>query len=82
MLGSVQEPGDAVATIHYRFAGKHSAANIYVHDRDEKEDTVVPGPEIRVRGDLGGLQYTFYLDEVRIAQVRRCNENVLHIKVL
>ena len=75
-LGSFQDPGHMVATILYHYSGNSSSADIYVREHDEKEeDTMVPGPEIQVRGDFSTLQYTFFMDDARIAQVVSSKES-------
>ena len=51
-----------------RYAAGESAATIVL--QEEEDDTLVAGPEIRVRGDFSRYHYTFHLDTGdKIAQV-------------
>ena len=77
-LGSNTESGPTVATIHYRYrtrATSGEVAIIMIHEYDQENDIMVPGPEIRVRGDFTAYQYTFHLDGVKIAQVLSARRN-------
>ena len=73
-LGSNVESGPTVATIHYRYRSRATGggmAIIMIHEYDQENDIMVPGPEIRVRGNFTAYQYTFHLDGVKIAQVQK-----------
>ena len=72
MLGASTGTEQSVATLEHRYWGKHSTVNIYLHEVEGELERVVPGPDIRVRGDIGGYCYQFFMAGNRIAQVREC----------
>ena len=69
MLGAAPTPGHTVATLEHRYWGSQSMVNIYLHEVEGELERVVPGPDIRVKGDIGGYCYQFYMSGVKIAQV-------------
>ena len=68
-LGSVTEPGEAVASLHYKYRGGDSSACILLHESEDDFSSLIPGPEIKVTGDFGNYHYQFYYDGCRIGQV-------------
>jgi len=79
MLGSAPSPEQAVATLEHRFWGKNSSVNIYLHEVEGELQRVVPGPDIKVKGDIGGYCYQFYMSGTKIAQVDLSPENQMYI---
>ena len=68
-LGSASDPGEPVASLHYKYRGRESSASILLHDSEDDFSMLVAGPEIKVVGDFGNYHYQFYYDGCRIGQV-------------
>ena len=73
-LGAATEPGETVASIHYRFLGSRSYATIFLHETEDDISMLIPGAEIRVTGDFSNYHYQFYYGGWRIAQVLHTSE--------
>jgi len=78
MLGAAPTPGHTVATLEHKYWGTQSMVNIYLHEVEGELERVVPGPDIRVKGDIGGYSYQFYMSGVKIAQVNLATENQMY----
>ena len=68
-LGAATQPGETVASIHYRYLGSRSYATIFLHETEDDISMLLPGAEIRVTGDFNNYHYQFYYGGCRIAQV-------------
>ena len=68
-LGALTEPGETVASIHYRYLGSRSYATIFLHETEDDSSILIPGAEIRVTGDFNNYHFQFYYGGRRIAQV-------------
>ena len=68
-LGSAQEGGLTVATIHYSYRSRDSVASVFLHECDDDTGIGVPTSEIVIKGDFSTYCYTFFYDDIKIAQV-------------
>ena len=73
-LGAATQPGQTVASIHYRYLGRRSHATIFLHETEDDISMLIPGAEIRVTGDFDNYHYQFYYGGSRIAQVVHTTE--------
>jgi len=73
-LGAATDPGETVASIHYRYLGRRSHATIFLHETEDDISMLIPGAEISVTGDFDNYHYQFYYGGCRIAQVLHTTE--------